>query len=251
MTTSDKKIERGSPVPLYYQLKQILVEQIDNGSWMPGDLIPGEHDLQSIYGLSRTTVRQALRELESEGRVIRQRGRGTFVSAPKLTHEPDTTQGLTESIAASGMKAGWRVINSGWTGAPEEVAERLEIRPGEQVFWVHRLRMADEQPIAVHVAHVSPAFASLVDEARLLEGGSLSYLTDSGKLDGYRADRLLEAVAADKTTSELLGIQAGTAMLQIRRLTVAVDGQPVEDFCGIYRGDRFQYRVAGGTQFKV
>ncbi len=251
MAATTKKIERGSPVPLYYQLKQILSDKIDDGAWHPGDVIPGEHELQSLYGLSRTTVRQALRELEAEGRVIRQRGRGTFVSAPKLTHEPDTSHGLTESIAASGMKAGWRVLSTNRVGASTEVAERLGIQTGDQVYRVQRLRMADEQPLAVHVAHVAPAFIDRISEDLLAAGGSLHYLTGDGQLEGYRTQRLIEAVAADREISALLGISAGVPMLQIRRLTLAADGQPIEDFVGTYRGDRFQYRIVGGAALKV
>ncbi|MCG8421635.1 MAG: GntR family transcriptional regulator [Proteobacteria bacterium] len=234
-------------MPLYYQLKQILVEQIDVGTWKPGELIPGEHELQNRFGLSRTTVRQALRELETEGRVVRQRGRGTFVTAPKLTHEPDTDHGLTESIAASGMKAGWQVLSAGWSDTPDETVERLRLAPGEQVYRLHRLRMAGDQPIAVHLAYVAPVFVKAIDSTLLAEGGSLHYLTSSGQLDGCRAERLLEAVPADRDTSEALGISMGAPMLQIRRLLRTASGQPAEDFIGIYRGDRFQYRVAGAA----
>ena len=77
-------LERSSPLPLYHQLKEILSTKIRRGEWKAGDLIPGEQELQSTYALSRTTARQALRELELDGVLTRHRGRGTFVARPKL-----------------------------------------------------------------------------------------------------------------------------------------------------------------------
>ncbi len=251
MTTIHKKIQRDSSIPLYYQLKRILSDQIDNGAWYPGDIIPGEHELQTLYGISRTTVRQALRELEAEGRVVRQRGRGTFVSAPKLTHELDTSHGQTTSFAAVGAKAGWRVLDAGLVAASSEVAERLGVEAGQTVFRARRLRLADQQPLAVHVTHVAPAFNDLVDESMLAQGSSLSYLSLSGQLQKYRTQRLFESVAADRETSALLGIAVGVPMMMIRRLLLTNDGQPIEDFFGIYRGDRFQYSIVGGVSVET
>src|SRR5690606_14843251 len=80
-------LQRSSPVPLYQQLKLLLADRIQRGVWKPGELIPGEHELQAIHRLSRTTVRQALQELEREGYVTRHRGRGTFVAQPGAVHD--------------------------------------------------------------------------------------------------------------------------------------------------------------------
>ena len=76
------QIDRSSPLPLYYQLKQILLEKIESGLWSPGDLIPSEHELQETYGVSRTTVRQTLSDLVHEGVLVRHRGRGTLSRNP-------------------------------------------------------------------------------------------------------------------------------------------------------------------------
>src|SRR3990172_8196825 len=79
------RIDRSSPIPLHVQAKQALQEQIQRGAWKPGDLVPGEPDLCRQFGVSRTTVRQALAELTHVGLVVREQGRGTFVAPPKLT----------------------------------------------------------------------------------------------------------------------------------------------------------------------
>ena len=89
------KVDRSSPLPLHYQLKQHLLEKIESGEWKPNDLIPSEQEMQTSFGLSRITVRQALSDLVYEGLLIRERGRGTFVAPPKMTHSPEASSART------------------------------------------------------------------------------------------------------------------------------------------------------------
>ena len=238
------RIERSSPLPLYHQLKQVLFEQIGSGQWKAGDLIPGEQELQDTYGLSRTTVRQALRELELEGKVIRYRGRGTFVSTPKITHSPEPARNLTSTLLRRQMTPGWRLISHGEVSAPSEVATRLGCAPGTTVYRVTRLRLANDEPIGVHVAHVAPAFVKYIDEARLKTGESMEYLHAGHVLEGSRAERVLEAVPGNEEHAELLQVEPGAAMLRIIRLLTDASGAPVEDMVAVYRGDRFEYHVS-------
>lgn len=96
------KVDRNSPLPLHYQLKQHLLEKIESGEWKPNDLIPSEQEMQNSFGLSRITVRQALSDLVYEGLLIRERGRGTFVAPPKMTHSLEERKSLTEFMTEKG-----------------------------------------------------------------------------------------------------------------------------------------------------
>ena len=147
-------IDRESPVPLYYQLKQLIAKQITEGEWLPGDMLPTEEQLQEQYGLSRTTVRQALKELEIEGLISRYRGRGTFVARPKISHSPDPHFNLTAYLTEQGMRPGWRIISAKWVSATAEVAERLALETGTLVYQLRRLRLANDEPIGYHIAHI-------------------------------------------------------------------------------------------------
>ena len=240
---SSALLERRSDIPLYRQLERHLAARMDRGEWRPGDLIPGEPELQSRFALSRTTVRQALRELELAGRVVRYRGRGTFVAEPKLSHGPD--EQLRESLLSRGLRPGWRLLASGQVPAPAEVAAALGLAPGSPVFEVRRLRLADEEPIGWTAAWLTPQLAERLDPAALLEGGSMHYLAVLGLLEGSRAERTVEAVAADAERASWLGVEPGAPLLCVRRRLCAADGAPLESFRGCYRGDRFQYRLSG------
>ena len=234
-------IERGSPLPLYHQLKEILATQIRAGEWKAGDLIPGEQELQSTYALSRTTVRQALRELELDGLLTRHRGRGTFVSRPKLTHDADPARGLPHAASERGVQASWRVLDAAWVPAADDVAARLKVSPGDSVHRLRRIRLVDGEPIGHHVAFVPAVFREFIQPSAFTRGSSLAYLETHVALRGSTVDRLLEANAATDEDVDLLALGDGEPVLSIRRLVVSRGGVPMEDCRSTYRGDRFQY----------
>ncbi len=236
-------VKRDSPVPLYLQLKQLLVERISAGEWEPGNKLPTEEQLQDQYDLSRTTVRLALKELEFEGKISRQQGRGTFVAKPKISHSPDPHFNLTAYLEQEGMRPSWQVLSKRWVKSKAELAERLEIAAGTPVFQLRRLRLADEEPIGYHVAHVIPSLGAAVNQDRLDQGGSLDYLHGPGLLGQSYANRTIEAVLASKEVAKLIPVEEGSPLLMIRRLVMDGDGQAAEDLQAVYRGDRFQYRV--------
>lgn len=235
-------IDRESRLPLYYQLTELLLESIRRGDLQPGDMLPTEQQLQEEHDLSRTTVRQALKELELEGLVTRYRGKGTFVAEQKVTHNPRLS--LTDYLEQQGMTPGWKLLSAEWISPPPEVAERLAMDPEAEAFRLRRLRLADGEPIGYHNAHVSPAFSAAIDHQALAEGGSLRYLQTGGYLTDSLADRFLEAAGANEEEAELLGVEPGDPLLLIRRLVVSRDERPIEDFRGVYRGDRFQYQIS-------
>lgn len=236
-------IERNSPIPLYYQLKELLSDRINNGEWQVNDMLPTEEQLTERYGLSRTTVRQALRELELEGLISRHRGRGTFVSRPKVSHSPEPQHGLTDFLHQQGRIPGWRVISADWAPAPAEAAKGLQLEQGTAVFCLRRLRLADEEPIGYHVAYVSPAWAAAINPDLFESGGSLHYLNSQDQLAGSYADRTIEAIPAPEAVSEVLEVEVGSPLLTIRRLVTGRAGRPVEEMRAMYRGDRFQYQI--------
>lgn len=235
--------QRNAAVPLYHQLKQLLCERIERGEYKPGDLIPGEHDLQQAFQLSRTTVRQALQELERAGYVTRHRGRGTFVTRNRAVHNLDPAARLGEHLKAQGIRPGWRVLSAGVQVAPLPVAERLRLAPGARVFCSRRLRLADDLPLGYLVAYVPVGLVGDLDHGLLGVGGSRDYLRARGALRGSQAERSLEAAAADHDEAGSLSLTPGSPVLKIHRLTVGVDGRPLEDCCGTYRGDRFRYHI--------
>jgi GntR family transcriptional regulator len=236
-------VDRTSPLPLHYQLKQVLLDKINNNEWKIGELIPSEQELQEKYGLSRTTVRQALMDLVYEGQLIRERGRGTFVALPKMVHSPEERRGLTQFLNEQGIKSGWKILDQKWVNITSEVAERLHVPAKSQVYRIRRLRLANNEPIGAHTAYVPSPFAELIDHDALKEGESTLYLRNVAQIKNSRAYRSIEAIAATENDAKSLSIIVGSPVLQIERVSIAADGTPIEFLQARYRGDRFKYQI--------
>lgn len=234
-------LDPNSPLPLYYQLKQILAGQIDSGTFQPGDMLPTEHQLQNTHNVSRTTVRLAMTDLESEGKVIRYRGRGTFVAHKKVQHNPAVRPTLTNGVAAA--TPGWQVLSANWVTPSAHVKSKLVLSNDDEVYCLRRLRLEKTDPIGYHIAYVAPPYAASIDEASFTDGGSLRYLQNVPALTDSTADRVIEAVGASDEVADLLRVEVGDPLLMIHRLVKNPDGVPIEYFRGVYRGDRFEYHI--------
>lgn len=237
------KVDRNSPLPLHYQLKQHLLEKIETGEWKPNDLIPSEQEMQNSFGLSRITVRQALSDLVYEGLLIRERGRGTFVAPPKMTHSPEERRSLTEFMMEKGIKPGWQVIEKGFIEANKEVASKLNVPHKTRVYRIRRLRLAEDEAIGQHTAYLPESVSSQINEAGLLEGGSLNYISHIPQMATSHATRSIEAVAASDLDVKLLHMTLGSPVLMIQRVVLSASGEPLEFLQARYRGDRFKYQI--------
>lgn len=235
-------IDRNSPVPLYYQLKQILLDKIERAEWSREEPIPSEQKLQETYGLSRTTVRQALDDLVVEGYLNRYRGRGTYLAQPKVTYDPSAALDLQKYMALQGIQLDWRVLDQQWIAPPSAVRAALHIEPTEQVYCLRRLRLADDGPIGYHCAYLPSAVAEQIDHSALTEGESLTYLRKL-ELGPIRVHRTLEAVAAMHDDLDLLGLEPVAPVLQLDRLVTDDADKPIEFLRARYRGDRFKYQI--------
>ncbi len=236
-------IDRNLPIPLYFQLKQLLLGKIDSGEFKEGDALPTEQQIQEMYQLSRTTVRQALSELEEEGRITRQRGRGTFVTKPKLIHHPEKYPNLLDNMLMRGLVPGWKLLAAEWIQPEPSVYDALGLAASEKLFFLERIRLEDDVPIGYHRAYVPATFTDGIDGTAYTHGGSLRYLMGLPFLNNCVANRVLEAVPASGPVAEILNIEAGAALLRVKRTIYSPQKTPVEYFIGLYRGDRFEYHV--------
>src|SRR5215210_1230529 len=152
---ANRVIDRASPLPFYYQLKQILLADLRERQLQPGDRLPGDHQLCTTYDVSRTVVRQALSELETEGVIERVKGRGTFV-APERTSETlvQSLTGLYEDVAARGSQLRSEVRRQEVVPADEQLAQQLALRDGAPVLMIERLRFVDEEPWVLTTTHL-------------------------------------------------------------------------------------------------
>jgi GntR family transcriptional regulator len=232
-------IYRNSALPLYYQLKEIIREKVRTGEWKPGDLIPSERELSERYGLSRMTARQAITELVNEGVFFREQGKGTFVSQHKITQQLMRLTGFTEDIRARGQHPGTRVLLAEMRPADEAAAERLRIKPGEPLFCLQRLRLADAEPLAIELSQLSFKGCEKL-KAEDLEQNSLYRLLETQYgIPLVEAEQELEAGLAGNEDARILNVPVGSSVLYIRRVTYSDRNQPIEYAQSVYCGNKY------------
>ncbi len=234
-------IDRESPLPLYYQLKKLIIEKLDSGIWKPGDLVPSEQELQETYGLSRTTVRQALAELTFEGRFTRHRGQGTFVSAREIVHDPLQRISITALMMQQGIEPDWQFISREYGTPFQPVQEALKIPADEQVYLVELLLRANGEPIGRHFV----ALANTVNfnPSKATDEELRKYLRELPDREGIQINRTVQAIPAGSTEAGLLKIKPGEPVLSIQVIYSDSDGKPIEFLRANYRGDRFKFQL--------
>lgn len=225
----------GTRVPKYWRIKQDLLGLIAQGS--PGSALPTERELAERLATSRTTVRQAIAELVTEGRLDRTQGSGTFIAEALLVEVQQLTS-FTDDLGPG--RVANRVLRVGVEPADAATAEALGLAAAEPIHVVERVRVVDGVPLAVETAHLAGELPGLAEQ--LAARGSL-YAT-LRETYGRGVDRVHDAVQsrlADPREAALLDVETGHPLLLVRRRGHTADGRPVEWTRSTFRGDRFTF----------
>lgn len=239
------RVDPLSAVPKYYQLAEILRQQIDNDQWRPHDPLPPERELETLYNVSRTTVREALNYLSNQGYIYREHGRGTFVARSKTQPSLHVWQSFSAEMQARGFVPGQRILSLDYINPPIRVKQQLDLSPEiNQVLRLERLRYADDEAIGLHTAYLPLSPEQSITQEELQITGSLYTLLEAKLgLTPIEADVTLEATAADKREANLLQVNEGTPLFLMERTTFSQHRQPMEFVKILYRADRYKYYV--------
>jgi GntR family transcriptional regulator len=235
------EIIRNSPIPFYYQLQGILQTQIEEHGLPPQTQLPSEAELCERYHISRTVVRAALSALERDGLIHRVKGRGSFVSEPKLQQKISMLTSFTEDMRRQGIRPGGHVLCQEMVLANETIAQRFGIPKRTAVFYMERVRFADDEPIGIETIYLYfQGCEGLVNEN--LENRSLyETLADKYQVTIQKADLELEATLVRPPETDLLKVQACSPVMLLHRTTYNVNLKPFEYTKCIYRGDRYRF----------
>lgn len=238
------KLDKSSPIPLYYQLAEQIREQINSGILTPGTKLPSEISLSEQVGISRMTVRQAISVLGREGLLEIRPGLGTFVAQPKLIYDTIRLLGFSEIMETLGKRVSSKILAKNIIVAPAYISEALKLDEGEMVFQLSRVRHADGTPLLLESNYVPISLCAGIENADL-EHLSFYYLLQQQY--GIRlvyARYTLEAVLATEEEARLLmEISTGAPLILARGITFAEPNKPVEYFKVLYRGDRFRFEI--------
>lgn len=237
-------LERSNPLPLYYQLKEVLKQQIRAGHLAPHTAIPSEPELVAQYHVSRATVRQALTELVHEGLLYRQHGRGTFVCEPRVQQSISELTSFSEDVRRRGMKPGGMLVVSELVRGSQAVRERLRLADEDQVVRLERVRTANDAPVAHEVDYLPyPRAAGVYQRAKETGEGSLYTVMATEGLHPYIAEQTLKADTASERESDLLRVANNTSGLRLTSTVFDETGIPIEYTEAFFPADHYEFQL--------
>ena len=233
-------LDKNGFIPLYYQIQRALMEKIHSGELTEGDLLASEEELARLYQVSRMTARQALHGLKARGYALSQKGRGTFVTKPKLEKNIMHLRGFTEDMKQRGMVPSSRLLEQTVMEANEELAEALKIMTGMPVMKLRRLRLADGIPMALEESNIPLRQFPGLERTDFAKQSLYHTLREKYGVRVAWADEAIEALPATREESELLTIPRRASVLSISRVIITTEQMPIEVASSRYRGDRYR-----------
>jgi len=233
--------EKNNFMPLYAQIKLSLKEEIED-RMKPGDPIETEDKLEKRFNVSRITIRRALDELESDGLISRQQGRGTFVRERQIEQELSQLLSWSNQIREKGMHPSSTHCEIEVVDPTKEFASLLLMKHGEKVVRIRRLRLANDEAICIMTNYIPETKVPGLAREGLVNDSLYATLPKYGIKATQAEDRVEARLATDKE-AHMLQIHKGFPLLQVTRLTLDNTGTPLYIAVVANRADKFVYTM--------
>ncbi|MBE0408890.1 MAG: GntR family transcriptional regulator [Anaerolineales bacterium] len=242
MDTFRPQINRfNTAIPIYVQIAETLLNRIESGELVPGDRLPPERELSEMLSVNRMTVRRALNMLAGQGLLIRRRGDGTYVAGPKIELNAGRLFPFTKGMQRKGYMPGARVITFEKKMAGTSVASFLSLPVSAPVYYVHRLRLINQEPVMLEEFTIPTQRFQDFENFDLTSRSLFEILETEYQVTVSQARQSLEPVLATEYEAQLLEIEKGAPLMLERRVSLDQDGYPIEYSKELYRGDRFRF----------
>lgn len=229
-------IDKNSPIPVYFQLKNDLESKISQGIWKAGECISSERELCDFYGVSRMTIRQAIGELVQDGILKRIKGKGTYVCEPTVKQQD--MMSFTEIIKKTGRKLETEVISFDKIDTPEDLEDIFSL---EELYVINRKRKVDGECIAIEKVFIPVDYCGYIDENML--SNSLFKLLEEF---GYVVEDSMSSIASiiiNDEYKQLMGVSDEVPLLKVESKTFTNNGKLLFYEEAIYRSDKFVLQV--------
>ncbi len=216
--------------------------RIGAGEWEADHRLPVERELAELFGCTRITLREALQQLEAEGRIYRENRRGWFVSPPRVRYDPTRIAGFMQYVAAQGRQPRTELLSARRQPADASIAAAMAMETGEEVFLLQRRRWIGRRPVLLETNAVRASWAPTLLQHDL--AGSLSTVLNRTLGLYQRSSRLsMHPASLDRAQAGLLQCTAGTPCFRLRRVSYDDDGQAVEYDIESWRHDALDVTV--------
>ncbi|RCX13225.1 GntR family transcriptional regulator [Anaerobacterium chartisolvens] len=233
-------INKKSPIPVYYQLKNILLKKIQDEEYRAGELIPSERDLGESLGISRMTVRQALSQLVAEGVLYREKGKGTFVSKGKIQQR--NIMSFSETVRKKGLVPSARILSFQKHTELYDIKDILGLRRDDGIYAIKRLRLANERPVAIEEVFMPEIYFPRLDKFDL-NTSLYKLIKEEYSYAISFIDNNIEASKPSAEEKELLSIALTSPVLRVTGINYTEEGSRLFYERAVYCGDQYNYNV--------
>lgn len=237
-------LNKNIAIPLYFQLKELIISEIKNGNYTSESIIPTELEICNFFEISRTTVRQAIIELVQENWLYRVKSKGTFVSPAiiKLTFI-QKLETFHQQISRLGKVPSTQILDKKVIPSTTLIAEKLQIPVGTDVIYLFRKRFADEIPIVLVETYLPFSNCSFVLEHDLEENSLYDIMSSGNNTKIMCSRRIVAAVEATSKDMAFLNIKKGKPIQYFESIGYNKYQTPLEFSIARYRGDYNQFEV--------
>lgn len=236
-------IDTSTPIPIYYQIKQEILERINKGDLKPGDRIESEEKLAKQYEISRMTARHAVTQLVTDGQLYRVHGKGTFVCKPRVEKSVATLTSFADDMKKKGYETHSDVISMTEMTPDEDVQEILNLSEGDKVYCLVRVRYANKEAMSYQESFLPAKMFPKLDGCDFMNHGL--YETSSKKygIDPIQAKQRMEARTTSGEIAKYLQLDEGSPVFFVERITYSENEKPMELAYSWHRGDKYIFEM--------
>jgi len=229
--------------PLYQWLAETLREDISQGVYNPGDVLPTEHELMRHYDLSSTTVRRAVRDLVLEGLIYRKAGKGTFVKRTRVEEHLSRLTSYAEEMRSRNIVPSFKLVCAEPCVPPADAAGALNLSANQEAYYIERVQLGNGEPIALARGYWRRDIGEQLAQRDLDVIALYEVVENTLHIPLVEADESISAAVSDADITDKLDIQRRAPLLVLRRASYTTDMRPVELTTTFYRADRYEYKI--------
>jgi GntR family transcriptional regulator len=242
-TLQSKMLQRENIIPLYYQIQELLTQQIESGAFKPGEMIPSENELCKLFEVSKATVLQAIQTLVNKRLVYRVKGKGTFVANPKINQNLTTLLSYSDEILGQNKTPKNNLLYRREAPISETLANLFGVEPGSPLYIIQRLREVDGVPTALQTSYLPKHICPGLIDQPLKDDSLYKTLQHRYNIEISSANETLQVVKADRYEAKKLEIKTGDPLFLIERSSIDTKGRPVELVKTLLRGDKTKFNI--------
>ena len=235
-------VDKSSSVPVYVQIEDEIKEKIKRREYVPGGELPTERELTELFGASRMTIRQAISNLVHKGVLYRIPGRGAFVSKEVIEKKLEI-ESFSEDMRKRGLTPGSNVIQFEKINPSDEVREKLQLSEDEKIYFLNRLRLADNEPIAIEYCYLPEKFFPNITKYNMVNCSLYTIMKEEYDIHFNYMKQSIKAGNLSRNDAEkLLGKSKGVGLFS-ERMIYNIEEVPVEYTKTIYNADRYSFNM--------